>query len=105
MKAAKGGWTLGGHRLLARSADLAKGDKKLLAPFEGLLEANDEDEGGLELADVLEGGMRVALYAAWPVEAGALIAVKSGEVLADVVDGYFDAHGDEGLRVLRHPLI
>jgi hypothetical protein len=93
-------WRLDGYRVRALSSKLSAKERRLLEPFAGLLEANDEDEGEIELADVVEtaSGTVVALYALWPVEAGALVEVASGEVLADVYEGYFDAHGDEPLR-------
>jgi hypothetical protein len=93
-------WRFENHRHRALSKKLTAKEKKLLDPFEGLLQQNDEDEAGTELVDIVDTqtGKIVALYARWPIYSGALIDVASGEVLADVVDGYFDAHGDDALR-------
>lgn len=93
-------WRLDAYRNRALSTDLTKPEAKLLEPFIGLLEQNDEDEGGLELADVVDSatGKVIALFALWPVEAGCVIDAATGEVMADIYECYFDAHGDEALR-------
>lgn len=93
-------WRLDHHRRRKLTTKLTAKERELLEPFMGLLEANDEDEGGMELADVVDGasGEIVALLALWPIEAGALIDVETGDTLADVSELYFDAHGDDALR-------
>lgn len=93
-------WRFDGYRSRARWTKLTAKEKALLDSFQGLLEQNDEDEGGVELVDVVDTvtGAPVALYALWPMSAGVLVDVASGAVLADVVESVFDAHGDDALR-------
>jgi hypothetical protein len=93
-------WRFDAYRARARWTKLTAKEKALLGPFQGLLEQNDEDEGGVELVDVVDTTTEkpVALYALWPVSAGALVDVATGAVLADVVESTFDAHGDDALR-------
>ena len=92
-------WRLENRRKRAKWAKLTPEEKEQLAQLEGELE-EAEEFGGAELMDVIDTASSnvVALYVLWPFGSGVVVDLASREAIADVVQHYFDAHGDEGLR-------
>lgn len=92
-------WRLENRRARKRWKSCTASERALLDRFEGELE-EAEEFGGCELLDVIDtaSGRPVALFALWPFGSGVVIDLASNEELADVVQHYFDAHGDHGLR-------
>lgn len=92
-------WRLENRRKRAKWAKLTLEEKELLAQDEGIFD-EAEEFGGAELMDVIDtaSGKNVALYVLWPFGSGVVVDLASREAIGDVVQHYFDAHGDDGLR-------
>ncbi len=92
-------WRLAKHRRRATWSKMTAAEKALLEPFEGLFEEAEEFSGA-ELMDVVDAKTKktVALYALWPFGSGVVVDLASKKPIADIVQHYFDAHGDDRLR-------